>query len=116
MKTKDNATQILIVSKCCASPLLVRGRDEGTRWNVCASCHNPADQMTYPFSTVGQMTAWLKKRKAYRGMAYAADATWNDVNRKEYPATNKPMRFSSLAAFLVGCAIGVMVFFALVAR
>lgn len=108
--------QKLTVSKCCASPLLVRGGDEGTKWMTCASCKNPADQMTYPFSTVGEMTAWLKKRKTYRGMAFTAGPTWSVGDRKEYPITKKPMRISSLVAFLVGCAIGIALFFAFSAR
>lgn len=104
MKTKDNATQILTVSQCCASPLLVRGGNECTKWMTCASCKNPADQMSYPFSTVGQMEAWLKKRKAYRGIAYTASPTWNETNKSCY-------RSNLQFFYLIACSVvaGVLI-------
>lgn len=106
----------LQVSKCCASPLLSRGSDEGTGWMACSLCKKPTDAMSYPFATVAQMETWLKKRKAYRGVAYTAkperDASWNTGNIMEY--VRFPSR--SVVAFLVGCVIGVALFFALTAR
>lgn len=96
----------LQVSKCCASPLLVRGNPNSTGWNACSLCKEPTDAMSYPFTTVAQMEAWLKKRKAYRGVAYTANPNPN--------LTPKPMcGLSSLGAFLVGMILGVILFAAI---
>jgi len=79
--------------------------------------------MVYPFTTVAQMNAWLKKRKAFRGMAYTASPTitpWRS-GKEIFPSaakpnlTTKPMCIgSSLGAFLVGCIIGILIFWILV--
>lgn len=118
--------QKLIVSKCCAAPLLTKLGLDGTNSYLCAECKKSADQMVYPFTTVRAMEAWLRKRKAFRGMAYTANPTlWSEVH-SVWPATIRPFNLishnkrmclgSSLGAFLVGCIIGIMIFWALVAR
>lgn len=93
----------LIVSKCCASPLVVRNSEEGTNFYTCQSCRLPTDQMEYPFKTVAQMEKWINRKKAYLGVAYTANPDLTVKSNMRY------------VAFLVGCVIGIILFWALVA-
>lgn len=94
----------LQVSKCCASPMLTRGNPNSTRWLTCNACGNPTDPMVYPFTTVKQMEKWVKARRTTRGIAYTA-------NPNLTPNDKRMCGLSSLGAFLVGCIIGILIFF-----
>ena len=88
------------LSKCCNSPCMVHG--DVTKFFVCAGCKKATDRKRVKFDTIDQFQEMMESSKHW---FYTASTTLTQL---------KPRRAPSAVALLVGCAIVIIFFWALV--